>query len=109
VPVPDTVKEIEHAIATRVEISNIVYNLLEMLKMINATGAYEYTLKDLYYHLHVGNIVHRCQSCNHFSRLFQQCRRKSGIQIKKKASGLSEEKVQEVQTKNKKIVNEIVM
>jgi hypothetical protein len=78
---PDTVEEIERAIATRVEISNIVCNLLEMPKMINATGAYEYTLKDLYYHLHVGNIVHRCQSCNHFSRLFQQCRRESGVQI----------------------------
>jgi hypothetical protein len=106
---PDTVEEIEHTIATRVEISNIVCNPLEMPKLINATGAYEYTLKDLYYHLHIGNIVHRCQSRNHFSQLFQQCRRESGVQIKKKASGLSEEKVQEVRTKNKKIVDEIVM
>jgi hypothetical protein len=50
----------EHMIATQVEISNIVYNLLEMPKMINATRAYKYTLKDLYYHLHDSNIVHKC-------------------------------------------------
>jgi hypothetical protein len=81
---PDTVEEIERAIATRVEIANIVCNPLEMPKMINATGTYEYTLKDLYYHLHIGNIVHRCQSRNHFSRLFQQCRRESVFRLKKK-------------------------
>jgi hypothetical protein len=106
---PDTIEEIEHAIATWAEIANIVCNPLEMPKMINATGAYEYTLKDLYYHLHVGNIVHRCQSHNHFCRLFQQCCRESGVQIKKKASELSEKKVQELCNENKKIVDEIVL
>jgi hypothetical protein len=40
---PDTVKKIEHAIATLVEIANIVCNPLEMPKMINTTEIYEIT------------------------------------------------------------------
>lgn len=105
---PDTVPEIERAVADRAEISNIECNPLNMPKMINSTGQYEYTLKDLFYHLHVGNIVHRCQSRNHFRRLFMQCRYESGVIIKKKESELSEESTKEVREDNQKIVKKIV-
>ena len=59
------VAEIERVMATRAEIEHITCNPLDMPKMINASGTHEYVLKDLYYHMHVGNIVFRCQSQNH--------------------------------------------
>eukprot|EP01127_Copromyxa_protea_P021900 TRINITY_DN764_c0_g2_i6.p1 TRINITY_DN764_c0_g2~~TRINITY_DN764_c0_g2_i6.p1 ORF type:complete len:287 (-),score=35.79 TRINITY_DN764_c0_g2_i6:232-1092(-) len=47
---------------------------MNMPKMINADGKYEYRMKDLYYHIHVGNMAHRCQSRNQFRGLFLRCR-----------------------------------
>eukprot|EP01127_Copromyxa_protea_P021897 TRINITY_DN764_c0_g2_i3.p1 TRINITY_DN764_c0_g2~~TRINITY_DN764_c0_g2_i3.p1 ORF type:complete len:329 (-),score=42.82 TRINITY_DN764_c0_g2_i3:258-1244(-) len=78
---PQTVRQIKNAIATEAEIADIACNPMNMPRMINANGKYKYKLKDLYYHVHVANIVHRCQSRNRFSGLFLRCRAQMGIAL----------------------------
>lgn len=104
---PDSVKAIERAVATRAELGNILCNPLGLPKMINASGEYEYPLRDLYYHLHIGNIVHRCQSRNWFRNLFQQARASSGVVIKKKAGQLDEQKAKKIKEGNKVAIKAI--
>jgi hypothetical protein len=55
-----------------------------MPKIINATGTCEYTLKDLYHHLHVGNIVYRCQSATILADCFNNVAGKVAFRFKKK-------------------------
>lgn len=79
---PDTVPEVERVLARQEEIGGVLTNPLDMPKMINAVGDHEFKLKDLYYHVHVGNIVHRCQSRNHFRWYFQSCITAMGMEVR---------------------------
>jgi hypothetical protein len=104
---PATVQEIERAVAMKAEIADIVSNPLESRKMINARGEYEYATKDLYYHLHIGNIVHRCQSQNYFKHLFQHCRQQAGVITKNKNLTLDEETATGLRSNNITLLKEI--
>eukprot|EP01127_Copromyxa_protea_P014420 TRINITY_DN4009_c0_g2_i2.p1 TRINITY_DN4009_c0_g2~~TRINITY_DN4009_c0_g2_i2.p1 ORF type:complete len:367 (+),score=-0.22 TRINITY_DN4009_c0_g2_i2:994-2094(+) len=63
-------------------------NPLGLPKMINRRGKYEYKMKDLYYHVHVANLVHVCQSRNQFAGLFRRCRESAGVQLREKLTEL---------------------
>lgn len=105
---PNSVREVEKAIAQKAEICNMETNPLNMPKFINASGEKEYALKDLYYHLHVGNIVHRCQSRNRFRWLFQQHRATMGVKLMwAEKSELSEDKIETLRIEHNKALKEL--
>eukprot|EP01127_Copromyxa_protea_P010037 TRINITY_DN2411_c0_g1_i18.p2 TRINITY_DN2411_c0_g1~~TRINITY_DN2411_c0_g1_i18.p2 ORF type:complete len:314 (+),score=6.89 TRINITY_DN2411_c0_g1_i18:1052-1993(+) len=69
---------------------------------------YEYALKDLFYHLHVGNITHRCQSVNQFGRLFRRHREAAGATIEFLGiAGMTLAEVAAVAAMQEEIVDEI--
>lgn len=80
---PNTMKAVEQAMADRADIAGIDTNPMGMPTMINIRGGNEYSLKDLYYHIHCGNVLHRCRSMNNFRSLLVSARRSMGAQIKK--------------------------
>lgn len=93
---PDTQEAIERTMATQAEIADLEVNPLGLPRQINATGEYQWRVKDLYYKLHVGNLLHRCQSRNRFADLFKQLRRVSGVAISTVNEKLSEKATQEI-------------
>jgi hypothetical protein len=101
---PNTVKEVERALAQKAEVADIVSNPLDMPKMINMTGEKKYVLKDLYYHLHVGNVTHRCQSRNNFVKLFCQHRAMMGVKVYTDLGDLEKEEAKGIRGENKETV-----
>lgn len=106
---PDTVQEVEKVIAKKETFCDLATNPLNMPKMINAVGEHEYTLKDLYYHLHVGNLVHRCQSRNRFRWLFQQLRAAMGAKLVVATPEKPTEDVQEITEGHKDVIKALTV
>ncbi len=106
---PDTVEEVEKAMAQRKEIYGMKTNLLKRPTRFSDTAdEREFVLKDLYYHLHVGNIVHRCQSRNRFRELFQQHRAMMGVKLVNRSVEIPQPEAIAISIKHKETVEQLV-
>ncbi len=78
---PRTVQEVEDAMLQQDEICRLAAMPRNMPDYIRADGKLAFEYYDLYAHLHIGNIVHRCQSQDRFRLLFQRHRAMMGVKL----------------------------
>jgi len=112
--IPATFNEIEDAILRKDHIlKNISNPSNQLCCFINEYGHREFKHKDLYYHLHINNLVHKAQSNNLFLQHLINLRKASGnnqvIYTRDKAPQSHAKETLEIKTSNKREYAEAIL